>query len=111
VHLRSTVLLFAACLLAPSTAFAGYYSNTRCDGPIFEPHILASLGTGISERTNRPMADHLKYGPIVQSTLISNTGDALTCEVTVQYGVRQIHGRFTATMTPKGAKWQWLPAY
>jgi hypothetical protein len=100
-----------ACLLAPSTAFAGYYSHTRCDGPHFEPFILAHLGTGISFRTNRPVANHVLYGPILRSKLVSNTGDSLSCEVTVRYGAREISGRFTATMTSRGPRWKFLGGY
>jgi hypothetical protein len=111
VQNRLIAAFLTACLLAPSAAFAGYYSNTKCDGPKFEPYILSKLGTGTLLRNNQAAGDHVRFGPVLQSTLVSNTGDSLTCEITVQYGIKQVHGRVTSTKTPKGFAWKWLPNY
>jgi hypothetical protein len=103
----------AALLALTSSAFADF-AKASCDTPAFKSFMLARLGRGKSLATGKLMTDRFDFGPIVSATTVSNTGRAISCEISVDLdtrsGTRLVHGRFTATAGTSGRNsWRWLP--
>jgi hypothetical protein len=112
---------FAAAALAPlivlaipTIALSADFSHMRCDTPRFEADIMARLGHGKSDATGRLMSTRFDYGPITSATTLVNTGNRITCKITVMRndpgGMKSIHGIFTATLGATGrSTWHWEP--
>ena len=114
--LRSIVVAAVFLAFTPSAWAAGTgFAGTTCDAPAFQTWMLSRLGHGKSFTTDKPMPGTIDYGPISQADTVSNTGNDISCEITVVFnnraGGRPIKGRFTATSSSHGNSWKWQPGY
>ena len=109
-------LILAAAILTGTAAVvsASPFTNATCSSPAFKSYMLSRLGHGQSMTTGRQMTDRFDFGPILQSQTVSDTGDEISCEISVRFASagasRTIRGRFTATQASNGrGSWRWQP--
>jgi len=111
------LMIIAAVLAATASAASAApgFAGATCDSPAIKAYILARLGHGVYTESGKPSMQRFNYGPIVSADTVSNTGNKISCEITVDLdtprGTRPMHGRFTATQAPGGHRgsWNWQP--
>lgn len=95
---------------------AGDFSHASCDSPQFETFMQSHLGHGKSAATGKLMPTRFDYGPITSATTVANTGNHISCEITVKLdtrgGTKSVRGVFSATLSAAGpTHWRWVPGY
>ncbi len=113
---RPVVAVLAVFLVAatPVLASATDFSHTNCDSPQFKAFILSRLGHGKMDATGQLSPNRFSYGPIDSAVTIANSGNRISCRITVQLdtpkGSRSIRGVMTFTQAPGGQTgWHWAP--
>jgi len=76
-------------------------------------YMLARLGHGVYTESGKQSTQQFNYGPITAADTVSNTGNKISCQITVDLdtprGTRPIHGRFTAMAGQGKGSWRWQP--
>ena len=112
-HLAKTAVVLLLLAAGIHTASAAPFSDATCDSPKFEAFMLAHLGHGNGDTSGKPLGTRFDYGPIESAQTTSNTGNRISCEITVRLdtrsGPRSIRGIFTATAGAGHNTWHWAP--